>query len=31
MAQLVRALSWYTKVVGSIPGQNTQKNKPVNE
>ena len=30
VAQLVRMLSWYAKVVGSIPGQGTCKNQPMN-
>ena len=30
VAQLVRASSWYTMVVGSIPGQGTYKNQPMN-
>ena len=30
VALLVRALSQYAKVVGSIPGQGTHKNQPVN-
>ena len=30
VAQLVRALSWYAKVAGSIPGQGTYKNQPMN-
>ena len=30
VAQSVRALSWYTKVAGSIPGQGTYK-QPMNE
>ena len=30
VAQLVRAPFWYVKVVGSIPGQGTYKNQPMN-
>ena len=30
VAQLVRALSGYAKVAGSIPGQGTYKNQPMN-
>ena len=30
VAQLVRALSRYAKVVGLIPGQGTYRNQPVN-
>lgn len=30
VAQLVRVLSQYSKVVGSIPSQRTHKNKPMN-
>ena len=30
VAQLVRASSWYTEVVGSIPGQGTYKSQPMN-
>ena len=30
VAQLVRAVSWYPKVVGSIPRQGTYKNQPMN-
>ena len=29
-AQLVRAPSWYTRVVGLTPGQATYKNQPMN-
>ena len=31
VAQLIRALSCYTKVVGSIPSENTQKKKKKRE
>ena len=31
VAQLIRALSWYAKVAGSIPGQGTFKNQPMSE
>ena len=30
VAQLARALSWYTKAVGSISGQGTYKKQPMN-
>lgn len=30
VSQLVRALSQYTKVVGSMPGQGTCKDQPMN-
>ena len=29
VAQLDRALSWYAKTAGSIPGQDTYKNQPM--